>query len=121
MTLSTNPQEKPKSLYDQDFQLWIEQTIHQLQNRDFETLDTENLIEELMDLGNSNRVALESNLAVLLAHLLKLNVQHDAPETMKGSDSKNAKFGVPISSESEYPTDCPFSTEQILDDDFYRI
>ncbi|MFM6513038.1 MAG: DUF29 family protein, partial [Microcystis panniformis] len=43
-------QENPTTLYEQDLQLWIEQTIHQLQNRQFEQLDIENLIEELKDL-----------------------------------------------------------------------
>jgi hypothetical protein len=35
---------KPFSLYEKDFQLWIEQTIIQLKNRDFNDLDTDNLI-----------------------------------------------------------------------------
>ena len=33
-------------------------------------------------------------------------------------ESKFAKFGVPIPLENEYPVDCPFSIEQILDEDF---
>ncbi|MTJ08524.1 MULTISPECIES: DUF29 family protein [unclassified Anabaena] len=40
-------------LYDSDLQLWIEQTIKQLQNREFASLDIEHLIEELVDLGKS--------------------------------------------------------------------
>jgi hypothetical protein len=152
----------PKALYDRDFQLWIEQTVQQLQNREFESLDVQHLIEELQDLGKSEKRALESNLMVLLAHLLKLKIQHDAPETMKGSwydsvnehrqriqrslqatpslksylataissayldarklaikDSKHARLGVRIPQESEYPTTCPFSIDQIFDEDFY--
>jgi hypothetical protein len=73
------------SVYEQDFQLWIEQTIHCLKNDQFNTLDTDHLIEELNDLGSSNKAALESNLAILIAHLLKLTVQADAPDTMKNS------------------------------------
>ena len=72
-------------LYDSDFDLWIEQTIQQLKDRQFEQLDVEHLIEELQDLGKSEKRALESNLMVLLAHLLKLKIQGDAPETMTGS------------------------------------
>jgi hypothetical protein len=30
-----------------------------------------------------------------------------------------AKFGVRIPDGSEYPTECPFTTEQILDEDFF--
>ena len=41
MTQSNN------TIHDRDFQLWIEKTIQQLQNREFEKLDVEHLIEEL--------------------------------------------------------------------------
>lgn len=71
--------------YEQDFQLWLEQTIHQLQKREFDALDIDNLIEELTELGKSEKRALESNLMILLAHLLKLKVHHDAPTSMKNS------------------------------------
>ncbi|NJP10304.1 MAG: DUF29 domain-containing protein [Leptolyngbyaceae cyanobacterium RU_5_1] len=74
-----------KAIYAQDLQLWIEQTIHQLQNGEFESLDIEHLIEELTDLGKSEKNALKSNLKILLAHLLKLNVQSDVPSMMKSS------------------------------------
>jgi Domain of unknown function DUF29 len=73
------------TLYDLDLQLWLEQTIQQLKNREFGALDVEHLIEELVDLGKAERNALKSNLTILLAHLLKLRVQNDAPEVMKGS------------------------------------
>jgi hypothetical protein len=74
-----------KALYDQDFQAWVETTIQHLKSREFDALDIENLIEELADLGKSERNALVSHLKILLAHLLKLRVQATAPETMKGS------------------------------------
>jgi hypothetical protein len=44
-------------LYDSDFDLWIEQTIQQLKDRQFERLDVEHLIEELQDLGKSEKRA----------------------------------------------------------------
>jgi hypothetical protein len=99
---------------------------------------------------------------VLLAHLLKLMVQQDAPDSMKQSwyrsiiehrqrviiaikntpslksyletaleiaypdgrnlaiqEWKKASFGVRIPQENEYPNICPFSLEQILDQDFF--
>lgn len=151
-----------KILYDRDLQLWIEKTINYLQNREFESLDIEHLIEELTDLGKAEKNALKSNLKILLAHLLKLKVQHDAPLSMKGSwydsviehrqrvldnledtpslksflsealekaypdarkiaikESKLAKLGVRIPKESEYSIICPFSIEQILNEDFF--
>jgi len=113
-------------------------------------------------LGKSEKRTLESNLMILLAHLLKLKVQHDAPPSMKDSwycsiiehrqrieknlrntpslksyletaieeaypdarqvaikEGKLAQFGVPIPSENDYPQICPFSQEQILDENFY--
>lgn len=73
------------TLYDHDLQLWIKQTIGQLKNREFESLDIEHLIEELTDLGKSEKNTLRSNLRILLAHLLKLKVQHDVPSSMKNS------------------------------------
>jgi hypothetical protein len=39
------------TLYDRDLQQWIQQTIQQLQAQDFDSLDIEHLIEELVDLG----------------------------------------------------------------------
>jgi hypothetical protein len=150
------------SLYEKDFNLWLELTIKQLESHEFAGLDTANLIEELKDLGKAEKNALESNLMILLAHLLKLKIQNDAPETMKNSwynsviehrkrikkqlskmpslksylpkiladsyadgkdiaikEGKLASFGVPIPDESEYPDLCPFTIEQILDDEFY--
>ena len=72
-------------LRDRDFNLWIKKTIQQLEQGAYEFLDIQGLIEELQDLGKSEKRALESNLMILLAHLLKLTVQEDAPETMKRS------------------------------------
>ncbi|MFN5513701.1 MAG: DUF29 domain-containing protein [Cyanobacteriota bacterium] len=72
-------------LYDQDFERWLLETARCLKNSDFEHIDIDHLIEELNDLGRSSKTALESNLAILLAHLLKLWVQGDAPDTMKSS------------------------------------
>jgi hypothetical protein len=34
-------------------------------------------------------------------------------------ESKLAKFGIRMPEDNEYPLNCPFSIEQILDEDFY--
>jgi hypothetical protein len=60
------------TLYDRDYQLWLENTINQLRRGDFQTVDWQNLLEELADFGKSERRALESLLTRLLEHLLKL-------------------------------------------------
>jgi hypothetical protein len=111
---------KPFFLYDKDFQLWIEKTILQLKNRDFDVLDIDNLIEELTDLGKSEKKALSSNLMILLAHLLKLRIQQDSPDMMKDSwyrsviehrqrvlvdlqETPSLKSYLPIALEKAYP------------------
>jgi hypothetical protein len=64
-----------QTLYDSDFQSWLEKTIDCLEKQQFNRLDIQHLIEELTDLGRSDRKALESNLMILMAHLLKLKIQ----------------------------------------------
>jgi hypothetical protein len=60
------------NLYDKDYYLWLEKTISLLENRQFSDLDLENLIEEISDMGKSQRHSLESYLINILEHLLKL-------------------------------------------------
>ncbi|MGK7932689.1 MAG: DUF29 domain-containing protein [Microcystaceae cyanobacterium] len=60
-----------KTLYDQDFALWIEETVKQLKAGDFSQIDLENLVEEVESLGKSQRRAVRSYLLRLLEHLLK--------------------------------------------------
>ncbi|MDJ0846424.1 DUF29 domain-containing protein [Crocosphaera sp.] len=152
------------NLYETDFNLWLEETISKLENNQFQALDKVHLIEELKDLGKAEKNALETNLMILLAHLLKLTVQADVPDTMKNSwynsviehrkrikkqlsktpslksylskiledayhdgrdiaikEGKKASVGVPIPDESDYHTQCIFTIEQILDDNFFCL
>jgi hypothetical protein len=60
-----------KSLYESDYLLWVQETIAKLKARDFDHVDFENLIEEIEDLGRSQRKELESCLKTLIEHLLK--------------------------------------------------
>jgi hypothetical protein len=59
--------------YDTDYHQWIEQTVEKLRERRFDDVDWDNLIEEIEDMGKSQRRALESLLTRLLEHLLKLS------------------------------------------------
>lgn len=61
-----------KTLYEQDFYSWIQTTLQLLQERKFDQLDLENLIEEIDSMGKSERQGLKSRLVVLIEHLLKL-------------------------------------------------
>jgi len=72
-----------KSLYESDYLLWIQETIAQLKNRDFDNVDLENLIEEIEDLGRSKKDELKSRLNTLLEHLLK-RIYVDMPQEFNG-------------------------------------
>jgi hypothetical protein len=72
-------------LYERDFNVWRETIIKQIKQQDFNDIDWEHLLLELEDMGKSEKRSFLSNLTILIAHLLKLTVQADAPEMMKGS------------------------------------
>jgi|688.fasta_scaffold204606_2 hypothetical protein len=61
------------SLYDTDYNQWTQDTIQQIQNRDFESIDWDSLIEELEIMGKNDKRALISLLTRVLEHLLKLS------------------------------------------------
>lgn len=50
------------SLYQLDFNLWLEKNLALLKERGFAQLDIDNLVEEMEDMGNNRKDALESNL-----------------------------------------------------------
>ncbi len=63
------------TLYEEDFYLWLESTAKLLRNRQLENLDYDNLIQEIEAMGRSEKHSLESNLIVVLMHLLKYKYQ----------------------------------------------
>ena len=65
-----------KQLYESDFNLWIETTKQAISAKDFENMDWENLLEEIDDMGKSQKRSLESYLELLIAHILKLQYWH---------------------------------------------
>ncbi|MDJ0730546.1 MAG: DUF29 domain-containing protein [Crocosphaera sp.] len=64
-------------LYNKDYCLWLEETVQLLREGKLTELDVNHLIEEIEDMGISQKNALESNLIVLLMHLLKWKYQSD--------------------------------------------
>ncbi|MBN3939092.1 MAG: DUF29 domain-containing protein [Nostoc sp.] len=64
-----------QTLYEQDFYAWVEQTAELLRSHQWDTLDLEHLIEEVVDLGKSQQRALQSALRLILSHLLKWKYQ----------------------------------------------
>ncbi len=65
----------PDITYDQDYQLWLQQTLEKLRLRDYVAVDWEHLIDEIESMGKRDRHRLKSNLIILLMHLLQWNFQ----------------------------------------------
>lgn len=68
--------------YDEDFCLWAEAQAALLRSGRLAALDIENIAEEIEDMSKSVKHTAESNLVVLLKHLLKYRYQ---PEKRSGS------------------------------------
>lgn len=58
--------------YETDFYGWTQTQAEALRAKDWAALDVDHLAEEIEDVGNSVRFAIESQLVRLLLHLLKL-------------------------------------------------
>lgn len=61
-----------QTLYEQDYYLWLRTTINELRAGQFSSVDLDNLIEELEDIGRNHKRAVKSLLIRLFEHLLKL-------------------------------------------------
>ena len=60
-----------KTLYDDDFALWVAATVEQLKSGNFSQIDLENLIDEVESLTKRDKRELESRLITLFEHALK--------------------------------------------------
>lgn len=140
-----------KTLYNRDFNLWLEQNAHLLHKGFLQDIDVERLIEEIEGLAQSQKQALKSNLRVVLIHLLKYQYQ---PEKITDSwvnsinehrdrvydilddspsleqyirDELSRVYGRArrrASRETQkpldvFPTECPFTIEQVLDENYF--
>lgn len=71
----------PESLYDRDFAAWAAEQGRALRAGDHDSVDWENVIEEIETLGRAERSALRSAIALILEHLLKFDHGlNDAPK-----------------------------------------
>ncbi len=70
------------TLYDQDFNLWLETMTNRLKENKLDDLDFENLAEEIQSLSHREQDILEENLMTILIHLLKWKYQ---PKTWSNS------------------------------------
>ncbi len=81
---------KLNQLHDRDFNLWIEEVKAAIQNKDAEAMDWDNLLDEIDDMGKSEKRSLESYLELLVAHILKLKYW----ETERGCNYKHWQVEV---------------------------
>ena len=65
-----------ESLYTTDYAAWAKRHVELLRARRFGELDIAHLLDELNDMGKSERRELESRLLILIAHLLKWEYQY---------------------------------------------
>jgi Domain of unknown function DUF29 len=72
---SRNIAHVPEPLYETDYYAWIQEQVRALRDGRPEHLDSENVAEELEDLGKNLRRELQSRIEVILAHMLKLVYQ----------------------------------------------
>ncbi len=133
--------------YDEDFAVWTAETARLLRARRLAEVDLEHVAEGIEDMGKSQAREMESRLRVLFVHLLKWKVQpqkrwrstidtervelrrlfrqspslrrcmpESLPEVYRDA-VRAAGIETGLASRS-FPGDCPFSVEQILDNDF---
>lgn len=70
--MAIESQRLAQTLYETDYNLWITKTVQQLKQHNWDSVDWENLIEEISDLSRRSKKKLKSLLRNLLEHLLKL-------------------------------------------------
>ena len=69
--METKSSQVQPTLYDSDYHLWILKTVKQLESRDFNSVDWNNLIDEVRDLSRREKRRMQSLLTLLIEHLLK--------------------------------------------------
>ena len=97
-------------------------------------IDVEHLAEEVEDMRKSERRSLESRLEILLMHLLKWQVQKDRrsnswrrtikdqrgrlEKLLSENPSLKAEANETGLDNENFPANCPYSVEQILNADY---
>lgn len=141
------------NLYERDFYAWLMHNAALIRKGHLTEIDAANVAEELESMGRSERHELINRLAVLLAHLLKWQMQpkrrgkswrvtieeqrRRVKRRLKDSPSLQADLVNTLTDaygdavlkvikqtpfeKKDFPSACPFTVEQILDDDFWPL
>jgi hypothetical protein len=97
----TTTKNQLQKLYEVDDYLWLQETLKLLKDNDFDSLDLENLIEELEDLGKNSFNKIRSLLRQVIIHLLlleywqeeyELNYRHWMGEIIAFRDDLNSNM-----------------------------
>ena len=75
--MNTELKSSQSDLYEADYYRWIQETLETLKQQNYHQVDWENLLDEIEDMGKSERRSLGSNLTIVLLHLLKWQYQRD--------------------------------------------
>jgi hypothetical protein len=78
-------------LYDSDYYAWIQGQVTALREHRVEEIDWANVAEEIEDLGKSQKHSVESHMARIAEHLLKLAY---APARMKGLNRRGWELSI---------------------------
>ncbi len=70
---SLTTSEDLKELYEKDFYLWVYENLRLLREGKYDQVDWEHLLEEIEDMGISERKSLRSYIEVILEHMYKLD------------------------------------------------
>lgn len=134
--------------YEKDFYAWAAHNAELLRQGNFSELDTENIAEELEAMSRSEKRELINRLAVLLRHLLKWHYQPDkrshsweytiieqVQQVLEDSPSLSREFEEKLKraydlavlsaaretglSRNAFPVACPYTFDQIFNENFY--
>ena len=88
-----------KQLYHQDLNLWRQEVVNAIQNKQLENMDWDNLIDEINDMTASERRALRSYTKRLIEHILKLMYWNSQKEyNQRGWEKEVVNFREEIKS-----------------------
>jgi hypothetical protein len=60
-----------KGLYEKDFLFWLEENLKLLENKEYDLVDWDNLLDKIRDMGQRYLDAIISQMARIVEHLYK--------------------------------------------------